>query len=179
MLETERLWLRAFREKDLERFHRWRNDLALMRLDQPGAVRPERLADTEAWLERVLSDEKTIFFALELKESRAFIGAVSLRNLDLKNKNAELAILIDEPEYRGQGLGGEALSALLDYAFGEVGLHRVYLRVLAYNEPAIRLYQRLGFKEEGRLRAQVWREDAWHDVRIFGLLRDEWNARAK
>ncbi len=145
-----------------------------MRLDQPGAVRPERMADTRAWLERVLSDKKTVFFALELRESGEFIGTVSLRNLDFKNRNAELAILIGEPENRGQGLGGEVLSALLDYAFGELGLYRVYLRVLAYNEPAIRLYRRLGFRGEGRLRAQVWREDTWHDVLVFGLLRDEW-----
>ncbi len=178
MLETERLRLRAFREEDLERFHRWRNDLALMRLDQPGAVRPERLMDTRAWLERVLSDEKTIFFALGHKASGDFIGTVSLRNLDLKNQNAELAILIGEPENRGRGVGGEALSVLLDYAFGELGLYRVYLWVLAYNEPAIRLYRRLGFKEEGRLRAQVWRDGARHDVLVFGLLRDEWRARA-
>ncbi len=102
---------------------------------------------------------------------------MSLRNLDFKNRNAELAILIGEPENRGQGLGGEALSALLDYAFGELGLYRVYLRVLAYNEPAIRLYRRLGFRGEGRLRAQVWQEGAWHDVLLFGLLRDEWGAR--
>jgi len=132
-----------------------------MRLDQSVAVRPERIADTRAWLERVLSDEKTVFFALEFKANGAFTGTVLLRNLDFKNRNAELAILIGEPEKRGRGLGGEVLSALLGYAFGELGLHRVYLRVLAYNEPAIRLYQRRGFKEEGRLRAQVWREGTW------------------
>ncbi len=178
MLETERLRLRAFCEEDLERFHRWRNDLALMWLDQSGAVRPERLMDTRAWLERVLSDEKTIFFALELKASGEFIGTVSLRNLDLKNKNAELAILIGEPENRGRGLGGEALFALLDYAFGELG-------GLPGLSPGPRLQRtrdlalpEVGFKEEGRLRAQVWREGAWHDVLVFGLLRDEWGGRA-
>ena len=131
-----------------------------MRLDQTGAVCPERMADTRAWLERVLSDEKTVFFALELKANGEFIGTVSLRNLGFKNRNAELAILIGEPENRGRGLGGEAPSALPDYVFGELGLYRIYLRVFAYNEPAIRLYRRLGFKEEGRLRAQVWREGA-------------------
>jgi len=102
--ETERLWLRAFHEEDLERFHRWRNDLAPVRIDQPGAVRPERLADAQAWLEQVLSEEKTIFFAFYLKESCDFIGTVSLRNLDLKNKSAVLAILIGEPECLGRGL---------------------------------------------------------------------------
>ena len=61
---------------------------------------------------------------------------------------------------------------------GSSGVYRVFLRVLAYNELAIRLYRRLGFKEEGRLRAQVWREGAWHDVLVMGLLWDEWGVRA-
>ena len=132
------------------------------------------MADARAWLERVLSDEKTVFFVLELKERGDFIGTVSLHSLYFKNQNAELAILIGEPENQGRGLGGEALSAFLDHAFGELGLYRV----LAYNEPAIRLYRRLGFREEGRPRAQVWREGAWHDVLVFGLLRDEWRTQA-
>lgn len=80
---------------------------------------------------------------------------------------------IGEKEYWGQGYGKEALSILLNYAFQELNLHRVSLRVFSFNEKAIKLYKNLGFKEEGNSRQSLYRNGHWHDILHMGILKEE------
>jgi RimJ/RimL family protein N-acetyltransferase len=78
----------------------------------------------------------------------------------------------------GKSYGGEALHLLLDHAFGELNLHRVQLTVLACNEPAIALYEKLGFVREGVYREFLLRDRIRFDMYLYGLLRREWEASA-
>ena len=63
---------------------------------------------------------------------------------------------------------------MLDYAFDELGMYRVGLRVMAYNTAAIKTYEKVGFMREGTQRGAVWREGGRYDVHFYGILRDEW-----
>lgn len=99
---------------------------------------------------------------------------MSLISIDYKNRNAELIIDIGEPDYWGKGYGQEALQILLQYAFHELNLHRLSLRVFDFNERAIRLYSRMGFKQEGVMKETLFRNGAWHDIIYMGLLRSEY-----
>jgi RimJ/RimL family protein N-acetyltransferase len=63
----------------------------------------------------------------------------------------ELGIDIQQ-DFQGQGYGTEAIQWALVWAFRAAGLHRVELRVLGWNQGARKLYERLGFREEGRRR---------------------------
>jgi RimJ/RimL family protein N-acetyltransferase len=77
------------------------------------------------------------------------------------------------PTHRGRGFGTEAARLVLDHAFGELALHRVDLNVLEFNEGAMRLYERLGFRRDGVLRHTVLVGGDWlNDVRM-SLLEDE------
>jgi RimJ/RimL family protein N-acetyltransferase len=78
------------------------------------------------------------------------------------------------PEYQGKGYGSEALRWALDYAFRLAGLHRVKIRALGWNEGAVRLYQRLGFKVEGRERESYWHQGRFWDGVDLGMLEGEW-----
>ncbi|GAB7354686.1 hypothetical protein MBLNU459_g5106t1 [Dothideomycetes sp. NU459] len=77
-------------------------------------------------------------------------------------------------QYQAQGYGAEAITWALDWAFGSARLHRVELMVLGWNERVKALYERLGFKEEGRKRENLWRDGRWWDEIYMGLLEDEW-----
>ncbi|RAL13088.1 GNAT family N-acetyltransferase [Aspergillus homomorphus CBS 101889] len=81
--------------------------------------------------------------------------------------------------YRGQGYGSEAIIWVLDWAFRRAGLHRVEIQALSYNAGAVRLYERLGFRLEGRRREAIWHNGAWHDDVIFGMVEREWKERQK
>ena len=71
------------------------------------------------------------------------------------------------------GLGRQAVRLVLAHAFGPLGLHRVGLRVIAFNTRAIRCYRACGFIEEGREREAAQVGGAWHDDIIMGVLAQE------
>lgn len=73
-------------------------------------------------------------------------------------------------------MGRELIKLVLSHAFGTMGLHRVDLRVLAFNERAIRCYRSCGFVEEGRERESARIGDVWHDDIIMGILAEEYQA---
>ena len=68
---------------------------------------------------------------------------------------------------------------LLDYAFGELNLHRFQLTVFAYNERASALYEKLGFVREGVFREFLLRDGTRYDMYLYGLLRREWETFAR
>ena len=65
---------------------------------------------------------------------------------------------------------------MVDHAFTSLGLHRVALSVFAFNERAIRAYQRVGFTIEGRAREAIWRDGRWWDELHMSVLEPEWRA---
>lgn len=69
------------------------------------------------------------------------------------------------------------IKLILSYGFGTLKLHRVDLRVLSYNERAIRCYRACGFIEEGRERESARVGDAWHDDLIMGVLAQEYQGQ--
>lgn len=119
---------------------------------------------------RPLFKSARIALVAQIPEDRELFAAWShdsdyLRNLD------------DDPDYRGKGYGPEAIGLLLDYAFDELGLHRVGLRVISYNAARIRAYEKVGSRLEGTIREAVWREGKRWDVLAYGILHDEWLER--
>jgi RimJ/RimL family protein N-acetyltransferase len=87
--------------------------------------------------------------------------------------SAALAIGIDDASKLGQGLGREAISLVLGHAFGPMGLHRISVRVLAYNTRAISAYEKCGFVREGIEREAACVGGVWFDDVIMGVLAHE------
>jgi RimJ/RimL family protein N-acetyltransferase len=77
-------------------------------------------------------------------------------------------------DYRGQGFGTEAINWILDWAFSLGGLHRVGIESISFNTGATKLYGRLAFTEEGRVRQEFWFNGRYYDRVILGMLEDEW-----
>lgn len=104
------------------------------------------------------------------------VGRCDLFMIDQANGSCGFGIGIGVPELRGQGLGTDAVNALVDFAFGELRMERVWLDTEASNEHAQATYRKAGFAEEGRLR-HVWHVDGgFVDGVRMSLLRDEWLA---
>lgn len=80
------------------------------------------------------------------------VGFCELTGLDETVRSATLGMFIGEAAVRGHGLGTAALGTLLEYGFGTLRLHSIWLSVWAGNVPALSLYRRAGFREAGRRR---------------------------
>ena len=105
-------------------------------------------------------------------EADSFIGTVSLgidRNADL----AEMGYWIGEPHW-GYGYCTEAALRLLQFAFTDIGLNRVYARYLSRNEASGRVLRKLGMRHEGTLRQHVRKWDVLEDIHVLGVLAVEW-----
>ncbi|MCG1023249.1 GNAT family N-acetyltransferase [Sutcliffiella horikoshii] len=174
MWKSDRLRLRKMETKDIELYHTWRNDMDVMMMTSP-SLDVYTLEETRSFVENVIlsSTSSKSYIIVEL-ESNTSIGVTSLINIDRKNRNAECIIDIGQKESWGKGYGSEALTILLEYAFKELNLHRVSLRVFSHNEKAIHLYTKLGFIKEGVSRDALYRNGRWHDIVHMGMLKSEY-----
>ena len=181
IIEGESVALGVIVEEDLEKFWFWVNDKEVMQyLSDNLFYKIYTLTMEKQWLDSVLRGQKdTLAFAILLPPEYKLIGITSLGNIDWRNRNAELAIFIGEKDLWGRGLGTEALVLLLDYAFNVLGLNKVYLRAIEYNERAIKCYLKVGFKIVGRLRKQRFRGGRYWDEIAMDILAEEFRNKHK
>ena len=106
-------------------------------------------------------------------DSATCVGEVVLNNWEPANGSCQFRILVG-PDGRGRGLGTEATSLILRYAFAELSLHRVSLEVYAFNPRAQRVYEKAGFKVEGVKRDALKFDDDWVDSIMMAALAPEW-----
>jgi RimJ/RimL family protein N-acetyltransferase len=164
--------LRPLRAADRVVSVRWRNDP-----DIRDNILGYRFPITEAmeadWVDAVLKDQSRtrIVLAIEDKTDSACVGFVYLNNIDWFARNAEFGILIGERNRHGKGLAKEALRLVAGYAFETLNLHKLYLRVVAFNKRASALYRAFGFVKEGVQRQQAFLRGRYHDIVLMGLIR--------
>ena len=161
--------IRAITEQDLEQILQWRNDARTRKFmfnQEPIEVHAHK-----AWSRKVKAcDQK-------------FVGIVEAAGLTLgfvqfeTNKTSTVA---DWGFYKNpdvpRGAGMLIGICALNHAFHTMGLQKVCARVLDFNLPSIAMHKRLGFVQEGLLRAQHRLGDLSYDVICYGLLSHEWRA---
>ena len=106
------------------------------------------------------------------------VGVVRLHSLVDQDRRARLAIGLFHPDLLGRGIGTLAIRLLLRHAFETMRLHRIDLRVLAFNGRAIRCYEKCGFVREGVERESAWVDGAWADDMLMAILEHEYRALA-
>jgi len=102
------------------------------------------------------------------------IGDVALQGIDWRNRSCSLGMGIAKLVNRGKGYGKEAVSLILSYAFGNLGLERVTANTLATNIGGQKSLEGLGFVLEGRARRSDWVAGQWVDKLNYAILREEW-----
>ena len=171
VLQSKNLTLRPAASSDVD--HRFElgvepdEHLRLYGVD-PATAPPFTFGSAERWV-RSLMDHPYAWII----ENSVLLGSVRLDRVDFTDRRASFAIGLLQSDNIGKGIGTEAAQTVLSYAFSDLKLHRVSLRVLAVNERAIRSYQKCGFKIEGRECETAFLDGKWHDDLIMGLLEHE------
>jgi RimJ/RimL family protein N-acetyltransferase len=175
-LETERLLLRRLRESDLGPFLDYRNDPEVARYqswegyaegEARGMVRASERGEPFApgeWFQ----------FAVELKETEELVGDLGFR-VEADGRQAEVGYTFAR-EHWGKGYASEAVSRLLDHAFQNLGLHRVYAVTDQENWASFALLERLGLRREGAFVQNAWFKGRWSSEYLYATLREEWLA---
>ena len=108
--------------------------------------------------------------------TNAVIGTCTLTHLSLAHERAEIGFALRQTRW-GQGLGSEAVTEAIDFAFQELGLHRIEADVDPRNERSLRLLEQLGFHREGHLRERYYMNGERQDAVMMAVLRPDWAAR--
>jgi [ribosomal protein S5]-alanine N-acetyltransferase len=127
----------------------------------------------EEWIERRGQGSDDLVWAIADNESNTCLGHAGLYHIDHRVRSCEFGILIGDSSQWGKGIGREVTSAILTYGFDELNMNRIDLSVLASNARAIRLYQGLGFVQEGIQREAQYRAGKYLDVVLMSILRSE------
>jgi RimJ/RimL family protein N-acetyltransferase len=177
MLAGRLVRLRPGERADIPLFVRWLSDA---RTTRHLALRsPIGLAMEERWFETMLDrhGKDSWFFVICRRADGRQVGSIDLHEVDHINGGAGLGVAIGDPGDTSQGYGSEAISLLLDFAFGELRLRRVWLDVYDDNAGARRLYERLGFVHEATFRRGLFRRGRFVDVHRMAILVEEWPRR--
>ncbi len=170
----DRVTLRPLEREDLPLIRKWANDSELRALT--GDVTPMSAAEADAYFERIQQDRDRVWFVIVARETGRVIGECGLLRLFYPWRNTDLSIILGEKDIWGQGYGTEAITLLLDYAFGALALHRVSIGVVGFNERALRFYEKVGFRREGVQRDSYYHNHTFSDFVMLSLLEDEFRA---
>lgn len=169
----ERVSLREFRQEDISGIRSWATDIETTKTLGGAYLRPQTWEQSERYLSNLLSgDAGGVNLVIADKESLRYLGQCSLMMIDNTARHAELAVVMC-PVCQNQGLGQEGIRLMLGFAFNQMNLNRVYLKVHADNARAVRCYEKCGFVKEGLLRAHAYADGGYKDVLFMGVIRQD------
>lgn len=172
-----RVCLRRMTEEDVDSLYRIFSNPEVMRY---WSTPP--LPDRNAALQHLrgahdnFNSRRTLNWGIARKADDLLIGTCTLFNFNFDSRRAEIGYALDRDCWR-QGYMQEALTALVNYAFNELELHRLEADVDPRNVASIRTVERLGFQQEGYLRQRWQVAGEIQDALFFGLLKPEWEQR--
>lgn len=177
-MRGQKVYLAELRSGDAEMLTDWQWDEDFMSGISYDVFHPYQIEDWEKMFENGDSNEE-FHFTIRKVSDGSLVGFISLNDVLFKNRSGELGIGIPLAKNRRQGYGKEAIELLLAYAFDHLGLHKVTLSVHANNLPAITLYEKIGFIQEGINRESFFEKGVWLDEINYGLLEREWRNKTK
>ncbi len=148
IIKGDKISLTPITYDDCEDFVRWRNSDFIQ---SKFIYRQEiTLEQQRNWIKNKVETGEVVQFIIWDNQDNKKIGCVYLQHIDKEKRECEFGILIGEEEYVGAGRGCEANLLICEYGFKELGMEKIYLRVLAENERARKSYAKAGYVEDTR-----------------------------
>ena len=164
--------LRAIERDDLELMRQMLNDPEIENL-VVGWAFPVSKYQQEQWYEKNINDKNNLRFIIETEADGA-LGIATLTNIDWKNRRATHGIKLARRENRTKGIGTDSVMAIMRYAFDELQLNRLDGSWFEDNIASKKLYQKCGWKVEGRIRDCIYKNGSYRDLDIVGILKKEY-----
>lgn len=172
-IRTERLLLRPLKLEDAPAYFKLRSSPEVMNYIQRPLAQSEAevLEQIKEQLQSQTDGKMVVWAIADLNDQ--LIGVAGYWRMQLEHQRAEVGYMIDEP-FHGQGLGTEALNAILAFGFQKMQLHKIEADIDPNNIASLRLLERFGFKQEALFRENRFFNEQFYDSCWLGLLRKEW-----
>ena len=167
----EEIYLRKMTYEDTDDIVRWRNSDAVRRnFIYQGEFTKE---GHENWIRTMVETGKVVQMMIVERDTNKAVGSVFVRDIDYGHRKGEYGIFIGEDMARGKGYGTLAAKQMIALCFGELGLHKLMLRVCAANGQAIRSYEKAGFTKEAYLKDDVFVNGEYRDIVLMAIINEE------
>ena len=120
------------------------------------------------------NDNSTLVLAVELKNDCKHIGNISLQQIDMINRQAEIAFVFGDKSSWGRGYATRAAKLLMEHAFKELAMNRIYFGTSEENIGMQKIGENLGFTRGGVARQAIFKHGSYHDIYQYDILREEW-----
>ncbi|MFH1370588.1 MAG: GNAT family protein [Planctomycetota bacterium] len=172
-IQGQKITLREMEKADVANKVKWFNDPDVNKT----LLVEEKLELNKSlnWFERTRNDASRRDFVIESSQGTP-IGIMALVHIDAVHGTAECFCAVGEKAYWGGGIGTEAHLLLVDWAFKNLGLHKIWAYIRPENTAIIKVVERIGFKVEGMLREEKYIGGKRVDIVRIGLLRREFYA---
>ncbi len=177
LLETERLVLRKFTLEDANDYFEFASDPEVTQFLRWGPHPNKKY--TSQYLQRVLQDYskgEDSPWGIELKTIKKLIGSIHIMRLDTHHKKAEIGFVLTKA-YWNNGYMTEALDRVLEYSFTELSLNRIEALCIPENQAATRALEKTGMQMEGTLRQYEFLKANFVDIKLFSILKTEYQGR--
>lgn len=174
-IRTPRLLLRDFVASDVSSVWKYQSDPRYLQYTPWTSRTEDEVREFVHMLIGWANEKPRTKHQLAIVREGSVIGCCGIRLGSHDDHEAEFGCEID-PRVWGNGYAREAGSAILEFAFRTLRLHRAFSETVSENVAAISLAEKLGMKREGRLRERQRIGGRWLDTVVFGILEDEWRA---
>ncbi len=175
MLKSANVTLTPLTSADCVLLWQWINDREQVLFNS--SYKPVSELQHQSWFEAIQQRTDLLVFGIRLVKTNQLIGSCQLHSINFVSRSAELQIRLGSVTDRGKGYGTEAVRLLLQFAFADLNLRRVFLHVFATNSRAIKAYEKAGFVSEGKLRQAAYVDGQYVDVVVMGILREEYGRK--
>lgn len=163
--------LRKLEKKDAELMLEWMQDIEISKNFQFD-TKAMNLDKVKSFIEKSKIESENIHLAI-VESDDEYLGTISLKNIDYKNNNAEYAISLRKRAI-GKNVAFLATKLILEYAFDELKLEKVYLNVYSKNMRAIKFYEKFGFIYEGEFRNHIQKDGIYENLKWYSILRSDY-----
>lgn len=172
-LAGERVALRPLAIENAAALAAWMNDEEVTYFMFTGQ-RPMTVAQVAEEIRRQTENPANTVFLVEHRETGTPIGYAGLYDIHPTAHKAEFRILLGVKEFWNKGYGTEVTELLTFYGFDRLNLNKVWLGVIDENKGAVRAYEKVGFRVEGQLRQELYRNSRYYDAIRMSVLRAEY-----
>ena len=169
-LNLERLILTSLAHNDFAEIHAMNAYTQVAEYNTIGI--PKNISETTIRLEKVIADDRALVWVIRKKERGAFVGEIGMNLSSKKYRKGEIYYNL-HPDCWGEGLATEAVKAIINFGFTELGLHRIEAGVATENIRSIALLERIGLAREGLCRKILPLQSGWKDNYMYAILAED------
>lgn len=177
-LKGNKIYLKVLTRDDVlnSNWYGWFNDQELCKTLQKHYYPNSLEIQMEFWEKSIKNSDTKIQLGICKIDDSKILGIISLNNIDMINRRAEMSVVIGEEEGRSVGIFIEACKLLFSHAFFTLNLNRIYGGSIS-KELVTLMSRTLGCMQEGVARQDIYKNGKYNDAYLYGLLREEFVAK--